>query len=168
MNWYDWCWSLRYCVFIIWCQICVSLTFDINGDGGRFGPELILSFTEILSRVWRLDGTKDELLPLVQVSGGVICIILEPGVVSCWVSITAAAQSHWTALHYFTRGTSRSLRGSLEHLITVTFHSLYKIPSDWIHSYYLHVVLYPSRVYVSRLFIGITCSCPADENNKIK
>ena len=34
-----------------------------------------------------------------------VFMLLEPGVLSCWVGITAAAQSHWTALLYFTRGT---------------------------------------------------------------
>ena len=34
-----------------------------------------------------------------------VSILLVPGVISCWVSITATGQIHWTALHYLSRGT---------------------------------------------------------------
>ena len=88
----------------------VLLTFDIHRVGDRYFPQVIRSVTAILSRVRRPDVAKDELWSLVHGPGGYVSRVtisknLEPGVGSCWFGITAAAQSHWTALLYFTRGT---------------------------------------------------------------
>ena len=84
---------------------CVLLTFNINSVVDITFPYRILSLTAILSRVWRHDVAKDELWSLVHLCEGTICINPEPGVLCCWVGLTAAAQSHRTALLYFTRGT---------------------------------------------------------------
>ena len=88
----------------------VLLTFDIHRVFDRFFPQLIRSVTAILSRVRRPDVAKDELWSLVHGPGWYVSSVtisknFEPGVLSCWVGITAAAQSHWTVLLYFTRGT---------------------------------------------------------------
>ena len=77
----------------------VLLTFDINRVGDRFFPQLIRSVTAILPRVRRPDVAKDELWSLVHGPGGYVSSVtisknFEPGVGSCWVGFTAAAQSH--------------------------------------------------------------------------
>ena len=82
----------------------VSLTFHINRDVSRWPlPQLVLSCTGIISRVRGLDGAEDKLW--VFTGRFEVYILLVPGVYSCWVSITATGQSHWTALHYLTRET---------------------------------------------------------------
>ncbi len=82
------------------------LTFHINRDGFRRPPpQLVLSCTVILSKIWGLDGAEDKLCFFNERSRIWIFVLLVPGIISCWVSISAAGQSHWTALHYLTRGT---------------------------------------------------------------
>ena len=73
----------------------VSLTCHINIDVFRRPPpQLVLSCTVILSRVRGLDGAEDKLWIFTERLKVWISILLVPGVISCWVSITATGQSH--------------------------------------------------------------------------
>ena len=79
------------------------LTLDI--DWYRRGHDLsilILRLAGVVPSVLRADG--GEMIEAFW-SLNQCLVLLVPGVISCWVSITATGQSHWTALHYLSRGT---------------------------------------------------------------
>ena len=79
------------------------ITCYINGQkGGIMTSECIMSLAVIVSSKLSCDMSDGVVLSWFY---HWVFMFLEPGVVSCWVSITAAAQSHWTALLYSSRGT---------------------------------------------------------------
>ena len=83
-------------------QTDIQLTLDIHEYRVRAQKSvLVLCLTAVRSSVFRADWGEGMTLTW---SPEQRLVVLEPGVLSCWVSITAAAQSHWTALLYFTRG----------------------------------------------------------------
>lgn len=75
--------------------VMVLLTFHINRDVfRRRPPQLILSCTVILPRVRGPDGAEDKLWFFTERMKVSMSTRVVPGIVSCWVSITATVQSH--------------------------------------------------------------------------
>ena len=84
-------------------SVCFVLTLHIYVYRRRVDRSiLILRLAVVDPSVLRADGL--EVIPSFW-SLKQCLVLLVPGVVSCWVSITATGQSHWTALHYHSRGT---------------------------------------------------------------
>ena len=85
------------------CWTDFELTMDIHEYWVRAQLSIfVLCVTAVRSSVFRVDWGEGMSLTWFPEQR---LVVLEPGVLSCWVGITAAAQSHWTALLYFTRGT---------------------------------------------------------------
>ena len=99
---------------------CFVLTQDINEEGWRVDLSIfILRLAVIMPSILWADGREMVTSPwcLKQV-------LLVPGVISCWVSITATGQIHWTSLHYFTRGAHwhRGKLGSILGIVWIERH----------------------------------------------
>lgn len=102
-------------IFLI-CK-CFVLTLDIYGKRWRVVSIFVLRLAVIMPSVLRADGR--EMITSLWCLNQCL-VLLVPGVISFWVSITFTGQVHCTTLRYFTRGAQQQ-RGKLWSILEIVW-----------------------------------------------